>query len=65
MPAPRPATKPRPEAKARPSARTPHRPVPPAPGTEAGTREMARPCRAARGVTSPAAAGLCRQTYGH
>ncbi|MET9468023.1 hypothetical protein ABZY44_25130 [Streptomyces sp. NPDC006544] len=63
--APRPAGKPKAKAKARPnhSAQTPHRPARPAPGTGAGSGDMRELCRAAHGITSPAIASLCHQTY--
>ncbi|MEU6757141.1 hypothetical protein [Streptomyces sp. NPDC046685] len=56
----------KPQQKKRPHARTPapHRPARPAPGTGGGARDMAQLCRAAHGVTSPAVAALCQQTYG-
>ncbi|MFI5828344.1 hypothetical protein ACIA6C_13885 [Streptomyces sp. NPDC051578] len=52
-------------AKRRPSTRTPapHRPARPATGAGARAGEMARLCQAARGVTSPAVAALCQQTW--
>ncbi|MFJ3728689.1 hypothetical protein ACIPYQ_39820 [Streptomyces sp. NPDC090045] len=61
-PAVRPAAKPKPR-KAKGPSRTPapHRPVR-APG--AGPADMTELCRAAHGVTSPAVAALCHQTYG-
>ncbi|WP_327267188.1 hypothetical protein OG444_40425 (plasmid) [Streptomyces sp. NBC_01232] len=61
-PAVRPAAKPKPR-KAKGPSRTPapHRPVR-APG--AGAADMTELCRAAHGVTSPAVAALCHQTYG-
>ncbi|OEJ30047.1 hypothetical protein [Streptomyces subrutilus] len=61
-PAMRPAAKPKPRKVKRPTRTpAPHRPVR-APG--AGTADMAELCRAAHGVTSPAVAALCHQTYG-
>ncbi|MFF2793147.1 hypothetical protein ACFVT6_41475 [Streptomyces sp. NPDC058049] len=57
-PAVRPAAKPKPR-KAEGPSRTP---APHRPG--AGTADMTELCRAAHGVTSPAVAALCHQTYG-
>ncbi len=61
-PAVRPAAKPKPRKVKRPTrTHAPHRPVR-APG--AGPGDMRELCRAAHGVTSPAVAALCHQTYG-
>lgn len=59
----RPAAKPK-KLKARTPRRSqaPHRPAQPAPGARTG--DMRELCQAARGVTSPAVAALCHQTYG-
>ncbi|MER6200655.1 hypothetical protein ABT234_25230 [Streptomyces sp. NPDC001586] len=61
-PAVRPAAKPK-KVKVRPRRTpAPHDPTRPAPGARAA--HMAELCRAAHGVTSPAVAALCHQTYG-
>ncbi|MEU9087673.1 hypothetical protein [Streptomyces sp. NPDC048357] len=60
-PAVRPAAKPKPRKVKRPNRTpAPHRPVP---ASGAGTADMTELCRAAHGVTSPAVAALCHQTY--
>ncbi|MGW7064927.1 hypothetical protein ACWGHM_41455 [Streptomyces sp. NPDC054904] len=57
--APHPPAKP--GTKARPKASMPRLPARPVPGTGAG--DMRALCLAAHGVTSPAIAALCHQTY--
>lgn len=61
-PAVRPAAKPK-KVKVRPR-RTPAPPRPARPAPGAGAGDMRELCRAAHGVTSPAVAALCHQTYG-